>query len=189
MSDTPFNLSLPDDESYIETVPIADEFSITAELPTMEGIIRYMEKEALAPHGYYRLVKHPYNRAVELNFEKEYSFKEAILYCSAQSALRELLDLLQSQLKFETLSVMPTAPMRQRHWEKRFSRLQIKSTFDINFAEEAGVVIYKFHEKPESTKICIYYSESFDSPDKIPTDTDYAIIALPGDEGAVLITN
>jgi len=189
MSDTTFNPSVPDDEIYFKTIPVADAFSITAELPTMGDITRYMEKEALAPHGYYRLVKHPYNRAIELNLEQHYGFKDAILYCSAQSALRELLDLLQSQLKFDTLSVMPTAPMRQRHWETRFNSLQLNSTFGINFSEEAGVIIYKFHEKPQTDKPCIYYSEEFDSPNDIPADTAYAIVALPGNAGAALLTN
>lgn len=189
MSETIFNPKISDPENYFKTIPVADEYSVTAILPDMNGVVQYMEKEALAPHGYYRLVKHPYNRATELNLEELYGFKEAILFCSPETALRELIDLLQSQLQFTKISVMPSAPMRQRHWETRFLSLNLNSTFDLDFAEDAGLLVYKFHEKPESEKCAVFYSDVYEKPESLPQDTDYAIVALPNGAGAALLTN
>ena len=83
-------------EDFFETVPVCGPYSITAELPDMDTVVRYQEKQGLPPHGYYRLVRHPYARQLEANFKKRYAFENAILYTSLNMALHECLEHISS---------------------------------------------------------------------------------------------
>ena len=86
-------------EDFREGAAIGGKFGITAVLPTIHDIREWKEGRRRFSRGYYRLVDGPDLQRLQQGLASHFEVRHALAFCSMQSALLELLELLDHPLE------------------------------------------------------------------------------------------